>query len=100
MICEWAVGVAVWCDDESFHPAPAEGMTSGAVPAISPWETAASVYGQRWLRDDAADAAERVASTDCDTERRLAQADVCWHHPLEPVVGAWAGLVLGGRAGP
>jgi glycosyltransferase involved in cell wall biosynthesis len=85
-------------DDESFHLAPAEGMASGAVPVIWPWVTAAGVYGPRWLCKDAADAAERIASTDWDAERRVAQAYVRRHYPLEQVVDAWADLVLGGRA--
>ena len=83
-------------DDESFHLAPAEGMASGAVPVIWPWETAAGVYGQRWLVDDVSAAAERIAATDWEAERVSAQAFVRRHSPLEPVVEAWADLVLAG----
>lgn len=87
-------------DDESFHLAPAEGMASGAVPVIWPWETAAGVYGERWLCDDVPTAVERIASTDWEAERRAAQAYVRRRYPLGPVVDAWADLVLGARAGP
>ena len=87
-------------DDESFHLAPAEGMASGAVPVIWPWETAVGVYGRRWLVDDASAAAERIAVTDWQAERRVAQAYVRRRYPLEPVVDAWADLVLGGRSAP
>lgn len=87
-------------DDESFHLAPAEGMASGAVPVIWPWETAAGVYGRRWLSDDASAAVERITSTDWEAERRVARDYVRRHYPLEPVVDAWADLVLGARATP
>ena len=36
-------------DDESFHLAPAEGMASGAVPAITDWPGADTIYDARWI---------------------------------------------------
>ncbi|MBW3606279.1 MAG: glycosyltransferase family 4 protein [Actinobacteria bacterium] len=81
-------------DDESFHLAPAEGMASGAVPVIWPWETAPQVYGRRWLCADVDRAVAAITATDWETERQAAQRYVGEHYPLEPVVAAWADLVL------
>ncbi len=81
-------------DDESFHLAPAEGMASGAVPVIWPWDTAAQVYGRRWLCSDGDAAAEAIASVDWESERRVAQRYVRERYPLEPVVASWAELAL------
>ena len=85
-------------DDESFRLAPAEGMASGAVPAIWPWDTAEQVYGRRWLCTGAAHAAERILVTDWDTEREIARTYVGQRYPLEPVAAARVHLVLGSRA--
>ena len=82
-------------DDESFHLAPAEGMASGAVPVVWPWETAPEVYDPRWIHADADAAAEAIAATDWERERRVAQQFVRERYPLEPVTAAWADLVLG-----
>jgi glycosyltransferase involved in cell wall biosynthesis len=86
-------------DDESFHLSPAEGMASGAVPVVWPWECASQVYDQRWIHADSDAAAEAIAATDWERERRVAQVYVRERYPLEPVAGAWADLVLG-HAGP
>jgi glycosyltransferase involved in cell wall biosynthesis len=82
-------------DDESFHLAPAEGMASGAVPVVWPWDTASEVYDERWIHADADAAAEAIAATDWERERRVAQQFVRERYPLEPVTAAWADLVLG-----
>lgn len=84
-------------EDESFHLAPAEGMASGAVPVIWPWDTATQVYGSRWLCGDVDRAVDAIAALSDDgweTERRVAQRYVRAHYPLEPVVAAWADLTL------
>jgi glycosyltransferase involved in cell wall biosynthesis len=82
-------------DDESFHLAPAEGMASGAVPVVWPWDTAQEVYGQRWIHDDNEAAATAIAATDWEHERLVAQRYVRERYSLEPVAAAWADLVLG-----
>jgi glycosyltransferase involved in cell wall biosynthesis len=82
-------------DDESFHLSPAEGMASGAVPVVWPWECASQVYDGRWISADSDAAAQAIASTDWEHERRLAQQYVRERYPLEPVTAAWADLVLG-----
>jgi glycosyltransferase involved in cell wall biosynthesis len=81
-------------DDESFHLSPAEGMASGAVPVVWPWECASQVYDGRWIHADSDAAADAIAATDWERERRLAQQYVRERYPLEPVTDAWADLVL------
>ena len=39
-------------DDESFHVGPAEGMCSGAIPALLPWPGSDTIYDRRWIHDD------------------------------------------------
>jgi glycosyltransferase involved in cell wall biosynthesis len=87
-------------DDESFHLAPAEGMASGAVPVVWPWDTAPQVYDRRWIHADSDAAAEAIAATDWDRERLVAQRFVRERYPLEPVTAAWADLVMGAAVAP
>lgn len=82
-------------DDESFHLGPAEGMASAAVPVVWPWECAPQVYDRRWIHDDAAAAADAIRSTDWTSEREVARDFVAQHYAREPIVDAWADLVLG-----
>ncbi|HSK96618.1 MAG TPA: glycosyltransferase, partial [Euzebyales bacterium] len=82
-------------DDESFHLALAEGMASAAVPVVWPWDSASEVYDARWIHADSDAAADAIAATDWEGERRVAQRYVRERYPLEPVTAAWADLVLG-----
>lgn len=62
----WLTGVGFvlsTSDDESFHLSPAEGMASGAVPAIRRWPGAETIYDERWLHDDAEAIADAVDHT-------------------------------------
>jgi len=81
-------------DDESFHLSPAEGMASGAVPVVWPWECASQVYDQRWIHADDAAASAAILTTDWEDERRLARRVVRERYSLEPVAAAWAELLL------
>lgn len=66
----WGNDVALWyekmhfilsCSDfESFHYALADGVASGCVPIVWPWEDAASIYSPDWLVGDTAAAGARV----------------------------------------
>jgi glycosyltransferase involved in cell wall biosynthesis len=85
-------------DDESFHLAPAEGMASGAVPALLPWPGADTIYHPRWI-DDGVDAmAERILTTVHDgrweEEGRLAREHLVESFPLDDVCAAWARLLV------
>jgi glycosyltransferase involved in cell wall biosynthesis len=53
-------------DDESFHLSPAEGMASGAVPAILPWPGADTIYDPRWIHDSPAAMADAIAALAAD----------------------------------
>ncbi len=84
-------------DDESFHLSPAEGMASGAVPAILNWPGSETIYRSRWLHESVEDMAESIWETTISGEwhklGREAQDEVRAAFAL-PVVGAqWATIL-------
>ena len=84
-------------DDESFHMAPAEGMASGAVPAILNWPGSETIYSSRWLHESVQDMTESIwqATTSGEWHKlgREAQDGVRAAFAL-PVVGAqWATIL-------
>jgi glycosyltransferase involved in cell wall biosynthesis len=85
-------------DDESFHLAPAEGMASGAVPALLPWPGADTIYDTRWIHADPAAAADAIhevtMSGRWDAQRRTAHDQVCASFPLEAVCDTWARILV------
>jgi glycosyltransferase involved in cell wall biosynthesis len=87
-------------DDESFHLAPAEGMASGAVPALLPWPGVEEIYDRRWIHDSPAAIAEAIAPLADDEawreagEAARAQARESW--ALERVAAAWTELLPAG----
>lgn len=85
-------------DDESFHLAPAEGMASGAVPALLPWPGADTIYDVRWIHEDPrrmADAIyDTVASGQWAATARLAHEQVAASFPLDDVCGTWARILV------
>jgi glycosyltransferase involved in cell wall biosynthesis len=85
-------------DDESFHLAPAEGMASGAVPALLPWPGADSIYDPRWIHADpaaiAANILDVVHSGRWDSQATLARQHVEASFPLPAVCDAWAGILV------
>lgn len=86
-------------DDESFHLAPAEGMASGAIPALLPWPGSDSVYDTRWIhrtpRDMAAAIAATVSEGRWEEEREVGRAQVRASYGLRVVEDAWVDLVFG-----
>ncbi|WP_018653622.1 glycosyltransferase [Actinomadura flavalba] len=87
-------------DDESFHLSPAEGMASGAVPALLPWPGADTVYDRRWIHRDPvelADAIEVIVHGDrWQEERRIARAQVRDAYDLPRVCAIWEELLHSG----
>lgn len=85
-------------DDESFHLAPAEGMASGAVPALLPWPGADTIYDTRWIHGDAAAAADAIheitASGRWEAERAFAREQVEASFPLDAVCQTWARILV------
>ena len=85
-------------DDESFHLAPAEGMASGAVPALLPWPGADTIYDTRWIHRDPsamADAIhEIVASGRWAETAAIAQRQVSASFPLDSVCEEWARVLV------
>ena len=84
-------------EDESFHLAPAEGMASGAVPALLGWPGADTIYDRRWIHDDPAAMAAGIAGTVADgrwdEERAQARAEVRRSYALDLVCDQWAELL-------
>ena len=84
-------------DDESFHLAPAEGMASGAVPALLPWPGADTIYDPRWIHADPSAMAEAIHRTTSSgtwaREAALARAQVEASFPLDAVCREWARIL-------
>ena len=85
-------------DDESFHLAPAEGMASGAVPALLPWPGADTIYDTRWIHADPADAADAIheitTSGRWGATRDFAREQVLASFPLDAVCQTWARILV------
>ncbi|MGW3145239.1 glycosyltransferase [Streptomyces sp. NPDC001177] len=86
-------------DDESFHLAPAEGMASGAVPALLPWPGAEEIYDPRWIHDHPEAMTEAVAAlADPEPFRSaadLARAQARESFALDRVAATWTDLLVG-----
>jgi len=86
-------------DFESFHLAPAEGMASGAAPVFFEREGVREVFGDRYLVEDAREAARFIASLR-DPSRRAEVADDAVAYAerwsIDAVTDQWARL-LGGE---
>lgn len=84
-------------DDESFHLAPAEGMASGAVPALLPWPGAETIYDRRWIHPDpsamAASIAATVALDRWHADSHLAKTQVKKAYGLQEVCAQWTDLL-------
>ena len=52
-------------DFESFHYSIADGVSSGAIPVIWPWEGAKEIYTGDWLIQNTEDAADYILNADC-----------------------------------
>jgi glycosyltransferase involved in cell wall biosynthesis len=85
-------------DDESFHLAPAEGMASGAVPALLPWPGADTIYDTRWIHADPASLADAIhditVSGRWEEQRHLARDQVRASFPLDAVCDTWARILV------
>ncbi len=85
-------------DDESFHLAPAEGMASGAVPALLPWPGADTIYDTRWIHADPAAIADTIHATVTEgrwaMQRDQAREQVRASFPLEAVCDTWARVLV------
>ena len=84
-------------DDESFHLAPAEGMASGAVPAILDWPGADTIYDGHWIHRSTDEIADFVTSVvdegRWDAERELARAQARDGFALDRVCALWDRLI-------
>lgn len=99
-VARWLRGIGFvlsTSDDESFHLAPAEGMASGAVPALLGWPGADTVYDRRWISGTPAEMAESVAaivgSGSWESCRRLARDQARTEFDLPRVLATWTELL-------
>ncbi|MFE2069330.1 glycosyltransferase [Streptomyces sp. NPDC059467] len=87
-------------DDESFHLAPAEGMASGAVPALLPWPGADEIYDRRWIHDTPEAMAEAIAGLaeqeDWQAAGETARGQVREGFSLDRVAKDWTELLVSG----
>ncbi|WP_328370910.1 glycosyltransferase [Streptomyces sp. NBC_00445] len=87
-------------DDESFHLSPAEGMASGAVPALLPWPGADEIYDRRWIHESPEAMAETIAALGEPEPWRsageLARTQVRQAFSLERVARSWTDLLVSG----
>jgi glycosyltransferase involved in cell wall biosynthesis len=85
-------------DDESFHLAPAEGMASGAVPALLPWPGADTIYDTRWIHPDPAAIADAIHTSvsqgHWQAQREAARDQVRASFPLDAVCDTWARILV------
>ncbi|MGW1799284.1 glycosyltransferase [Streptomyces sp. NPDC001984] len=88
-------------DDESFHLAPAEGMASGAVPALLPWPGADEIYDRRWIHEHPAAMAKSIAALGDQEAWRsageLARTQVRESFSLDGVARTWTELLVSDR---
>ncbi|WP_240810376.1 glycosyltransferase [Actinomadura sp. WMMA1423] len=86
-------------DDESFHLAPAEGMASGAVPALLPWPGSDTIYDRRWIHDETSAMAASIATTVSldrwQEDAELARTQVKAAYSLDEVCRQWTDLLAG-----
>jgi glycosyltransferase involved in cell wall biosynthesis len=89
-------------DDESFHLAPAEGMASGAVPALLNWPGAETIYDPHWIHASPGALAVSIAATvredRWDEERRRANAQIRAAYALDKVCAQFTDLLRGDAA--
>ena len=53
-------------DFESFHYSIADGVSSGAIPIIWPWDGAKEIYSEGWVINDTQDAANAILNSEID----------------------------------
>lgn len=86
-------------DDESFHLAPAEGMASGAVPALLNWPGADTIYDTRWIHESPSAMAASIATTVSlgrwQQDADLAREQVKAAYALPEVCRQWTDLLAG-----
>nr|WP_240489739.1 glycosyltransferase [Actinomadura atramentaria] len=88
-------------DDESFHLAPAEGMASGAVPALLDWPGADTIYDRRWIHATTSAMADSIAASVAggtwETDRADARAQVRAAYGLDEVCRQWIDLIAAAK---
>ncbi|WP_433232835.1 glycosyltransferase family 1 protein [Actinomadura formosensis] len=86
-------------DDESFHLAPAEGMASGAVPALLGWPGADTIYNPRWIHESPSAMAASIAATVSlgrwEQDGDLARTQLRTAYALPEVCRQWTDLLTG-----
>ena len=78
---EFSISLSTWyrkigyvlspSDFESFHYSIADGVASGAVPIIWPWDGAKEIYTDDWVIENTEDAMTKILSTDFGSKERM-----------------------------
>ncbi|MDE0040048.1 MAG: hypothetical protein OXU77_21200 [Gammaproteobacteria bacterium] len=87
-------------DAEAFQVAPLEGMMSGSVGVVLPWDGADGLYPEVSLAPDVRHAAERIlelADLDVWASRSRAAKKGVEHYDLDRVFPSWAGILVEDR---
>jgi glycosyltransferase involved in cell wall biosynthesis len=79
-------------DFESFHIAIGEGMLTGAMPIIWPWDGAAEIWGKKWIIRTIPEAKKAVLTSEPNEELR---AEIINSMPSDIIVQQWQSI-LGG----
>jgi glycosyltransferase involved in cell wall biosynthesis len=79
-------------DFESFHMAIGEGMLTGAMPIIWPWDGAAEIWGKKWIIRTIPEAKKAVLTSEPNEELR---AEIINSMPSDIIVQQWQSI-LGG----
>ena len=75
-VAQWYQGIdcILSCSDsESFHYALADGVLSGCLPIVWPWEGSEKIYPAEWLVSDYDDAIEKIVDIKNQSTRELNQ---------------------------
>ena len=77
---EYSVSLSSWyrkigfvlspSDFESFHYSIADGVASGAIPIIWPWDGAKEIYTEDWVIENTEDAVSTILSTNFDSDEQ------------------------------
>ena len=73
-VAEWynSIDYVLSCSDfESFHYSLADGILSGCIPVIWPWEEAKDLYKNEWIIEDSSQAVNKILFTEKKSDNEI-----------------------------